>query len=279
MPRDSSGNYTLPAGNPVITGTIIASDWANDTMPDVAAALTDSLSRSGDGGMQVALKQIDGSAGAPSYSFTNSSLYGMYLDLANKFLGLCAGGVDSLKVKSTGVDVVGILNASGATNISGLLSALAGLAVTGNITVSGTVDGVDIADLASNALVDADIGVTVQGYDADTVKQDVAATFVAGVGCDVDAGGSAASFTPDFNLENIKTWTVTGAGTLNNPSNKKAGVYHLKATIDATGNYTTTFDTDYNVVSGVWDSSANAVNIVTMVSDGTNVYCYIAQEV
>jgi len=55
MSRDAGGNYNLPAGNPVITNTIIETAWANPTMADVAAALTDSLSRSGKGGMAAPL--------------------------------------------------------------------------------------------------------------------------------------------------------------------------------------------------------------------------------
>lgn len=47
MPRDISGNYTLPAGNPVVTGTTISSTWANSTLSDIAAALTASLSIDG----------------------------------------------------------------------------------------------------------------------------------------------------------------------------------------------------------------------------------------
>ena len=47
MPRDISGNYTLPAGNPVVTGTTISSTWANDTLSDIATALTQSLSING----------------------------------------------------------------------------------------------------------------------------------------------------------------------------------------------------------------------------------------
>ena len=47
MPRDIAGNYTLPAGNPVVPNTVIASNWANTTMQDVATALTNSLSIDG----------------------------------------------------------------------------------------------------------------------------------------------------------------------------------------------------------------------------------------
>ena len=36
MPRSPSGDYTLPAGNPVVTGTIIESVWANTTLADLA---------------------------------------------------------------------------------------------------------------------------------------------------------------------------------------------------------------------------------------------------
>lgn len=48
MPRDSNGNYTLPTdSNPVITETVIESTWANETLGDVADALTDSLAADG----------------------------------------------------------------------------------------------------------------------------------------------------------------------------------------------------------------------------------------
>lgn len=47
MSRDGSGNYSLPAGNPVVTNTVISSTWANNTLADIAAALTQSLSKDG----------------------------------------------------------------------------------------------------------------------------------------------------------------------------------------------------------------------------------------
>ena len=47
MSRNGSGTYSLPAGNPVVTGTTIASTWANNTMTDLAAALTDSVAADG----------------------------------------------------------------------------------------------------------------------------------------------------------------------------------------------------------------------------------------
>jgi hypothetical protein len=47
MSRNGSGTYSLPAGNPVVTSTTISSTWANNTMNDLAAALTDSVAADG----------------------------------------------------------------------------------------------------------------------------------------------------------------------------------------------------------------------------------------
>ena len=47
MSRNGSGTYSLPAGNPVVTGTTIASTWANNTMNDIASALTGSVAADG----------------------------------------------------------------------------------------------------------------------------------------------------------------------------------------------------------------------------------------
>jgi hypothetical protein len=47
MSRNGSGTYSLPVGNPVVTGTTITSTWANSTLTDIASALTDSLAADG----------------------------------------------------------------------------------------------------------------------------------------------------------------------------------------------------------------------------------------
>jgi hypothetical protein len=47
MARNGSGTYTLPAGNPVTTGTTISSSWANNTLNDIASSLTTSLAYDG----------------------------------------------------------------------------------------------------------------------------------------------------------------------------------------------------------------------------------------
>ena len=81
--RNSSGTYTLPAGNPVVTGTTISSSTHNSTMSDVATELTDSLSRSGKGAMTAALELADGTVAAPGLSFDTDTDVGLYRIGAN----------------------------------------------------------------------------------------------------------------------------------------------------------------------------------------------------
>jgi hypothetical protein len=79
MPRDPSGNYSLPAlGNPAVTNTPITIAWWNGTSTDMASAFTDSLSRSGLGGMLVPFTLVDGSAAAPAFSFQSETNTGFY---------------------------------------------------------------------------------------------------------------------------------------------------------------------------------------------------------
>jgi hypothetical protein len=47
MARNGSGTYSLPAGNPVTTGTTISSTWANNTLSDISSALTASIAYDG----------------------------------------------------------------------------------------------------------------------------------------------------------------------------------------------------------------------------------------
>jgi hypothetical protein len=92
MPRDSSGNYTLPAGNPVVTGTTIASSWGNTTLNDIGSVLTNSLDRNGNGHMLAPLTVPNGVVGAPSLAFNSDTTTGFYLISAGR-IGLAVGGV------------------------------------------------------------------------------------------------------------------------------------------------------------------------------------------
>lgn len=100
MPRDSSGTYTLPAGNPVISGTTITSNWANSTMPDVGNALTDSLSRTGQGGMLAPLPFVDGALLTPAITFNLEQTLGFYRQ-SNGVMMMSIGNRDQVRFEAT----------------------------------------------------------------------------------------------------------------------------------------------------------------------------------
>jgi hypothetical protein len=106
MPRDSNGVYTLPAGNPVISGTVITSTWANDTMPDLGNEITNSLSRQGEGGMLAALRNVNGTEANPSITFTNSVGSGLHLNTVGPSeVWMSVDGTRAMRWTTTGVDV------------------------------------------------------------------------------------------------------------------------------------------------------------------------------
>jgi hypothetical protein len=77
MPRDVSGNYSLPLP-PVQPDTVIETDWANPTLDDVANGITNSLSRDGQGAMRSQLQLADGSVGSPGLAFSSGTSSGLW---------------------------------------------------------------------------------------------------------------------------------------------------------------------------------------------------------
>ena len=101
MPRNATGTYTLVTGNPVVTGTIVESVWANNTMGDVGLELTDSLSRSGKGGMLAPLRGVNGSASGPTFTFTNYPTSGLYSANPND-VRMAVTGIDRMRWRQAG---------------------------------------------------------------------------------------------------------------------------------------------------------------------------------
>lgn len=77
MPRDANGNYTAPAGNPVTSNTLIESSWANTLVQDLSTEMTDSLSRTGKGGVTGPFQIIDESGGVPGLAYSNEPTTGL----------------------------------------------------------------------------------------------------------------------------------------------------------------------------------------------------------
>lgn len=174
MPRDSSGNMTLPATNPVVADTDITTTWANGTMADLAAEIEDSLSRSGKGGMLVPFQNSDGTVSEPGVTFTNDTTTGLYR--SGSGLAVSLGGVlqqlwatalttfkRAVKMEST-LEVGGNATFSGDVTVAGTVteSGRAGLQLSnssGDFVHLGDTTATDITDGSSPITV----SVTTQG--------------------------------------------------------------------------------------------------------------------
>lgn len=148
MPRNASGIYTLPGGNPVTPGDVIEADWANTTLEDVADALTNSLSRTGAGGMLAPFRIADGSVSGPGLSYLNETNTGLYRSGSGS-TWMAVLGVNVAQFSTVGLTIPfgKSLTAQGNASVSGTLAVTGAttlgstLAVTGAITATGGVTG------------------------------------------------------------------------------------------------------------------------------------------
>lgn len=148
MPRNSSGVYTLPAGNPVVPGTVIDAAWANDTLEDLANEVTNSLSRTGAGGMLAPFRIADGNVTAPGISYLTETNSGLYRAGAGS-VWMSVLGVNTFQFSTVGVTIpagkaltaVGNASVGGTLSVVGATTLASTLAVTGAITATGGVLG------------------------------------------------------------------------------------------------------------------------------------------
>jgi hypothetical protein len=100
LARNASGIYSLPSAvNPVVTRTVITTDWANTTLTDLKTEITNSLDRTGRGAMTAPLQINAGTAALPGLTIdgdTNSGMYGAAADS----LGFSTGGTLRLTIAS-----------------------------------------------------------------------------------------------------------------------------------------------------------------------------------
>ena len=85
---------------------------------------------------------------------------------------------------------------------------------------------------------------------------------------------SGASYSWNLNTNQVARLTLNGNKTLDNPTNQNAGaVYILIVTQSASGSNTLAFGTSYKFPGGIVptiSTTANKVDVLTFVSDGTN---------
>lgn len=148
MPRNGSGVYTLPSGNPVEPGTVIEADWANSTLEDVGEEITNSLSRTGEGGMLAPFRLFDGTAGAPGMSWLLETSSGFYRAGAGEYWATVLGvpiqqfTVNGVLIPSSkSLTAQGNATVGGTLGVTGAVTMSSTLAVTGAITATGGVNG------------------------------------------------------------------------------------------------------------------------------------------
>ncbi len=136
--RNSGGTYSLPAGNPVISGTTITSTWANTTLTDLGTEVTNSLDRQGRGGMAAPLKIVNGTVSAPGLTSASETSSGLFRNASGDWR-FSVLGTAVLKLQSALVTTLVPLTVTGRTT-------------TTDLTVSGTSTALSIVSASGDAL-------------------------------------------------------------------------------------------------------------------------------
>ncbi len=170
MPRDTAGNYTLPAGNPVASGEIISASWANSTMNDLGQSLSASLDRYGRGGMLAPFQFTDGTESAPGATWSNEPTTGLYR-AAYGDLRFTLTGTDVQRWTSANSylwrnsqweEILTQTGGGGSTTINNLV-------VTGSFTSPGIDDNATSTAITIDASQNVGIGTNVPTYTLHTI--------------------------------------------------------------------------------------------------------------
>ena len=117
----------------------------------------------------------------------------------------------------------------------------------------------------------ADIGTTIQAYDADTAKTDVAQTFSAAQRGTITALTSGATVTPDFAASNNYSLTLDQNLTIANPTNLTAGQSgSIFLVQDGTGSRTAAW-------GSYWDFAGAAAPVLTTTAAAIDRVDYIVR--
>jgi len=204
---------------------------------------------------------------------TNVTLAGAYNYLTISSQEITLGQIDLTTDVTGALPIANVGNKSGSDGT--LVTGTAG--TNGNVAIwNGDGDVVDGSVAAANILVDADIGGAVQAYDADTAKTDVAQEYTKQQNFNATTLTDAASISWNLDDNQVAAVTLGGNRTLSNPTNMKDGAtYILRVVQDGTGSRTLAYGANYKWPGGTaptLTTTASAVDILTFVSDGTNMY-------
>lgn len=164
MPRNGSGTYSLPAGNPVVSGTTISSTAFNNTMTDLGTAITNSIAVDGQsavtanipfGGYRatnVGITAINGSVGTPAVNVGDAAT-GLYRPALNQ-IAVAVNGALAGNFTSTGLNSCAVGATTASTGAFTTLSASSNLLVGTTSSTAGY--ALKVGGANANILIQAD---------------------------------------------------------------------------------------------------------------------------
>ena len=279
MSRNGSGTYNLPAGNPVVTGTTISSTWANNTLNDMATALTNSIAKDG---------QTTPTGNLPMGGYNHTNVANATLRTQYASAGQVQDGSLTYLTSVSGTDTI---TAVGAASMSAYVTGqvftfIAAGANTGAATLNiNSIGAKPITKNGTTALAAGDLisgaavtvfydGTEFQITDRVTSLANVAytnalQTFTASQRGTVTTDNDL-SF--DMSVTNNFSCTPTGTGalTFTNITAGQSGYVLL----DNSGGYAITAAATTKVGSTFLSTVSTAgVYLISYMSNGTNVYC------
>jgi hypothetical protein len=167
MARNPSGTYSLPVGNPVVAGTTIEASWANTTLSDIGTEITNSLARTGAGGMTGPLRLSNGSSTIPGLAWGDETGTGFYR-AGTSDTRFVVQTAEVQKWLASGSTVTGTFGVSGdfavATNKFTVAAASGNTAVAGTLGVASdfavATNKFTVAAASGNTAVAGTLGVT-----------------------------------------------------------------------------------------------------------------------
>lgn len=234
MPRNASGTYSLPSGNPVVAGTTIEAAWANNTLSDVGNELTNSLSRQGTGGMLAALRLADGSVTVPGLAFVSETTTGFYRAASND-MRMAILGSDVWAATSSAFTISKAVTLSVASNL-GTPSAVTLTNATG-LPVATGISGLGTGVAAALAVNTGSAGAFVVNGGALGTPSSGTVTNLTGT-ASININGTVGATTP--NTGSFTTLTTSSTVTLNGGTAN--GVLYLNGSKVATSGSALTFN-------------------------------------
>ena len=113
-----------------------------------------------------------------------------------------------------------------------------------------------------NLLSTSAVGTSVQAYDADTAKTDVAQTYTAAQRGAITALTDGATITPDFALSNNWSLSIGGNRTLANPTNLTAGQSGVIYITQTSGSHTLAYGSAWDFAGGTAPTLSTAAGAV-----------------